>query len=177
MKHLKQSKVCPPTVQTKCAAQERLCGRGHLLHLSLRRLRLHQDRWLLWRGDLPVASLFLDGPQDRNQVPLISFLKQFQECIYGCDRQVERSDTPRCPRSDTPRCLFRQGYDVSSAKATMGLPQIFLSFLPLNTNAKVFSDTFCTNISMCSIFVQTFPPGVLHFPVGQSNSNSKTTCL
>ena len=78
----------------------------------------------------------------------------------------------------------RQG--LTSAKATMSLPprlrwvcpQIFLSFLPFNVPTPRFSQiSFCTNISKSSIFVQTSPPGVLHFPISKCNCNSKTTCL
>ena len=52
---------------------------GDLIFTSLFNVSAYTKIWLHWQGamsddgTLPVASLF-DGPQDRNQVPLISFL-------------------------------------------------------------------------------------------------------
>ena len=53
---------------------------GDLIFTSLFNVSAYTKIWLLWHGTmsdegtLSVASLFFDGPQDRNQVPLISFL-------------------------------------------------------------------------------------------------------
>ena len=57
-----------------------------------------------------------------------------------------------------------------------GWPIIYLSF-SLYYYRQGFLICFCTNISKFSIFVQTLPSGVLHFPFGKCNCNAKTTCL
>ena len=56
---LEAEQFAHPKVQTKCAAQERLCGRGHLL-LPPPLISQHQDRQLCWWKDWLPGVVALD---------------------------------------------------------------------------------------------------------------------